>query len=239
MNPRLIAVGVGPGDPELITLKGARLIGEADVVVCPIGDRSDSSVAATIVDGLIDPARQQVIRQVYPMRKDPAEMEASWQASAAEVAALVQSGKTVAFVTIGDPFLYSTFLYLYRILGESYPDVAVQVVPGISSINAAAAAADCPLGLASDRIAILPATFEEEGLRQTLADFDTVILMKVHRVFGKVRSLLAELGLVKGAVYVRRVGLEGEAVFNDIDAVAEEDLDYLSLVIISKARAEL
>ncbi len=237
MNPRLIAVGVGPGDPELITLKGARLIGEADVVVCPIGDRSDTSVAATIVDGLIDPARQQIIRQVYPMRKDPAEMEASWQASAAEVAGLVRSGRTVAFVTIGDPFLYSTFLYLYRILGQSYPDVEVQVVPGISSINAAAAAADRPLGLASDRIAVLPATFEEEGLRRTLTDFDTIILMKVHRVFGKVRKLLAELGLSKGAVYVRRVGLEGEAVFHDIDAVGDEDLDYLSLLIVSKERA--
>ena len=231
-NPRLIAVGVGPGDPELLTIKGARLLREADVVVTPVGDRSDSSVAQSIIAGLVDPDRQQLLTHVYPMKKNPAEMEDAWQASAAEVAALVRAGKTVVFVTLGDPFLYSTFLYLYRILREQYPDVAVEVVPGISSINAAAAAADLPLGLASDRIAILPATFEEDKLRRTLLDFDTVVLMKVHRVFDRVRALLKEIGGDRRAVYVKRVGLAGEAVFQDLDAVKAEDLDYLSLVIV-------
>lgn len=231
-NPRLIAVGVGPGDPELLTLKGARLLREADVVVTPVGDRSDSSVAQSIIAELVDPDRQQLLTHVYPMKKNPAEMEDAWQASAAEVAALVREGKTVVFVTLGDPFLYSTFLYLYRILLDRYPDVAVEVVPGISSINAAAAAADLPLGLAADRIAILPATFEEDKLRQTLLDFDTVVLMKVHRVFDRVRSLLNDLGVERRAVYVKRVGLAGEAVFQDLDAVQAEDLDYLSLVIV-------
>jgi precorrin-2/cobalt-factor-2 C20-methyltransferase len=230
----LIAVGVGPGDPELLTLKGARLLGEADVVVTPVGDRSDSSIAQSIVAGLVDPGRQQLLTQVYPMKKNPAEMADAWQASAAEVAALVREGKTVAFVTLGDPFLYSTFLYLYRILREQYPDVAVEVVPGISSINAAAAAADLPLGLAADRIAILPATFEDDKLRQTLLDFDTVVLMKVYRVFDRVRALLKELGGDRRAVYVKRVGLAGEAVFQDLDEVCEEDLDYLSLVLVGR-----
>lgn len=233
-HPRLIAVGVGPGDPELLTLKGARLLGEADVVVTPVGDRSDASIARSIVEGVVDPDRQQLLTRVFPMRRDPAEMEASWEASATEVAQLVRGGKTVAFVTIGDPFLYSTFLYLYRILQERYPDVAVEVVPGISSINAAAAAAGVPLGLAADRIAILPATFEDDRLRRTLEEFDTVVLMKVARVFGRVRELLEELGLKEKAVYLKRVGLPGEAVVRDLDSVAEDDLDYLSLVMVKK-----
>jgi precorrin-2/cobalt-factor-2 C20-methyltransferase len=108
------------------------------------------------------------------------------------------------------------------------------VVPGISSINAAAAAADLPLGLASDRIAILPATFEEDKLRQTLLDFDTVVLMKVHRVFDRVRSLIKEIGGERRAVYVKRIGLAGEAVFQNLDEVRAEDLDYLSLVIVGR-----
>ncbi|MHB1399769.1 MAG: precorrin-2 C(20)-methyltransferase [Trichloromonadaceae bacterium] len=231
-QPRLIAVGVGPGDPELLTLKGARLIREADVVVTPIGDRSETSIAHGIIRDLVDPRRQQLLTQVYPMKKDPAEMEASWQASAAEVAQLVRAGKTVVFITIGDPLLYSTFLYLYRILRSDYPDVAIELVPGISSIFAAAAAAGVPLGLAADRIAVLPATFEAEKLRQTLLDFDTVVLMKVSRVFDRVRTLVRELGC--RATYVKRVGLASEAVFHDLEAVGEEDLDYLSLVIVRK-----
>ncbi len=232
MNPHLIAVGVGPGDPELITLKGARLIRGAEVVITPVGDRSETSVAQSIIAGLVDTERQQLLTQVYPMKKDPAEMEASWRASAAETATLVRGGKVVAFVTIGDPLLYSTFLYLYRILREDYPDVPVEIVPGISSINAAAAVADLPLGLAADRIAILPATFEDDKLRRTLTEFDTVVLMKVHRVFDRIRELVADLGL--RGVYVKRVGLAGEAVFRDLDKVGKEDLDYLSLVIVKK-----
>lgn len=235
MQARLIAVGVGPGDPELLTLKGARLIRSADVVVTPIGDRSDSSIAHGIIRDLIDPSRQQLLTQIYPMRKDPAEMEASWRSSAAEVAQLVRGGKTVVFITIGDPLLYSTFLYLHRILQADYPDVAIELVPGISSIFAAAAAAGVPLGLAADRIAVLPATFEEGQLRRTLQEFDTVVLMKVARVFERVRTLVRELGA--RAVYVRRVGLEGETVVHDLEGVREEELDYLSLVIVRKTKA--
>lgn len=233
MTARLIGVGVGPGDPELLTLKGARLIREADVVVTPIGDRSETSIAHGIIQDLVDPERQQLLTQVYPMKKDPAEMEASWQASAREVAALVRAGKSVVFITIGDPLLYSTFLYLYRILRSDYPDVDIELVPGISSIFAAAAAAGVPLGLAADRIAVLPATFEEEKLRQTLIEFDTVVLMKVSRVFDRVRTLVRELGCQ--ATYVKRVGLANEAVFHDLYAVGEEDLDYLSLIIVRKS----
>lgn len=234
-QPRLIAVGVGPGDPELLTLKGARLIREAEVVVTPIGDRSESSIAHGIIQELVDPKRQQLLTQVYPMKKDPAEMQASWQASAADVAQLVRAGKSVVFITIGDPLLYSTFLYLYRILRADYPDIAIELVPGISSIFAAAAAAGVPLGLAADRIAVLPATFEEEKLRQTLIDFDTVVLMKVHRVFDRVYALLMELGLERQGVWVRRVGSRDEEVVTDLASLVGQKLDYLSLLIVRKS----
>jgi len=234
MSARLIAVGVGPGDPELLTLKGARLIGEADVVVTPVGDRSDASIAHSIVEGMIDPSRQQLISQVYPMKRDQEGLDAHWEKSAAEVAALVRSGKTVAFITLGDPFLYSTFLYLHRQLRENFPDVAVEVVSGVSSINAAAALAGVPLGLSSERLAVLPATYEEDELTRTLEAFDTVVLMKVHRVFHRIRDLLDRLGLKDKAVYVKRVGLSGQAVFPDLDSVSPGDLDYLSLMIVKK-----
>lgn len=238
MSARLIAVGIGPGDPELITLKGARLLREAEVVVCPVGDRSDGSIARSIVDPFVDPQRQQLVTQVFPMRRDQVGLEVYWQQAAAQVAGFVAEGKSVVFVTLGDPFLYSTFLYLWQELRQGYPEVPVEIVSGVSSINAAAALAGLPLGRSDERLAVLPATYEEERLAETLEHFDTVVLMKVHRVFARLRELLTDLGLKERAVYVKRVGLPGEAVFRDLDQVRAEDLDYLSLVIVRKGAGE-
>lgn len=234
MNPRVIAVGVGPGDPELLTLKGARLIGEADVVVTPVSDPSKSSIAHSIIEGLIDPQRQQLVTQVFPMKKDQEGLDALWVESAHEVARFVAQGKTVVFVTIGDPFLYSTFLYLYHRLQRLYPEIPVEIVSGVSSINTAAALAGLPLGLSEERLAVLPATYEEDKLAKTLEEFDTIVLMKVHGVFDRIRTLLEAAGLKEKAVYVRRVGLPGEAVFHDLDQVSADDLNYLSMIIVKK-----
>ncbi|KIH76337.1 precorrin-2 C20-methyltransferase /cobalt-factor II C20-methyltransferase [Geoalkalibacter ferrihydriticus] len=230
----LAIVGVGPGDPELVTLKAARLIQEADVVIAPLGDRSDASIAEGIIAGLVDAPRQQVIRQVYPMSKNPADMQEFWRDAARQAAHLVRSGKKVVFITLGDPLLYSTALYLARQLRDEAPEIGVEFVSGVSSINAAAARAGLPLALADERLAVLPATFEGDKLRRALEDFDTVVLMKVHRVFERVRALLTEMGLLESAVYLRRIGLADERIFTDLRQVTEEDLNYLSLIIVRK-----
>jgi precorrin-2/cobalt-factor-2 C20-methyltransferase len=168
------------------------------------------------------------------MQKDQGGLDPFWREAAAQVAQRIASGLDVAFVTIGDPFLYSTFLYLYRIFREEYPEIEVEVVPGITSIGAAAAAAGVPLALTSDRIAILPATYEEEKLVKTLIDFDTIVLMKVHRVFDRVYALLQSLGLEEKAVFVRRVGSADEEVVRDLVSLVGRELDYLSLLIVKK-----
>ena len=142
--------------------------------------------------------------------------------------AQIDAGLDVAFITIGDPLLYSTFLYLYRIFRERHPDIPIEIVPGISSINAAAAAAGIPLGMAGERIAILPATYDDEELRRTLQDFDTVVLMKVSRVFDRVYALLSELGLEKSGAFIRRVGSSEEEVVFDLASLVGQKLDYLS-----------
>ncbi|MBI5656055.1 MAG: precorrin-2 C(20)-methyltransferase, partial [Geobacter sp.] len=157
-----------------------------------------------------------------------------WERAAAQVADHVRAGRDVAFITIGDPFLYSTFLYLYRIFRTSYPDIEVEVVPGISSINAAAAAAGLPLGMGGERIAILPAVYADDELRKALQDFDTVVMMKVHRVFDRVYGLLRELGLERNAVFVRRVGSRQQEVVVDLSSLLGKELDYLSMLIVAK-----
>lgn len=231
---RIYAIGVGPGDPELLTRKAERILREVPVICAPTANPADSSYALSIIESLLDPSRQEVIVQVFPMRKDQEGLAEFWETAADEVAERVRGGSDVAFITIGDPFLYSTFLYLYRIFREGYPDIPIEVVPGISSINAAAVAAGVPLGMASDRIAILPATFEEENLRRTLEEFDTVVLMKVSRVFDGVYALLRELGLEKNGVFVSRVGSPEEEVVFDLETLVGRKLDYLSLLIVKK-----
>lgn len=231
---RIYAVGVGPGDPELLTRKAERILRQVPVICAPTANPGDSSYALSIVESFIDPARQEIMVRVFPMKKDQDDLDPFWAEAAADVVARVKNGQDVAFITIGDPFLYSTFLYLYRIIRENYPEIPVEIVPGISSISAASAAAGLPLGIAADRIAILPATFEETKLRQTLLDFDTIVLMKVSRVFDRVFALLLELELADKAAFVRRVGSVEEEVVFDLATLVGQKLDYLSLLIVRK-----
>jgi len=233
----IYAVGVGPGDPELITRKAERILRSVDVICAPTGQAEAASFALSIVEPYLDRSRQHIIEQVFPMKKEETDLLPFWREAAATVAAHARAGRSVAFITIGDPFLYSTFLYIYRILKEDYPELPVEIVPGISSVFAAAAAAGIPLGMASDRIAILPATYETEKLRQVLLEFDTVVLMKVHRRFDIIFALLSELGLQDNAVYVRRVGSDQEEIVSKLSTLAGRPLDYMSLVIVQKKMA--
>jgi precorrin-2/cobalt-factor-2 C20-methyltransferase len=231
---KIYAIGVGPGDPELLTRKAERILRSVPVICAPTAGPIDSSYALSIIEPLLDRKCQEVIIQVFPMRKDQDGLDEYWETAAAEVAERVQGGCDVAFITIGDPFIYSTFLYLYRILREKYPDIQVEVVPGVSSINAAAIAAGIPLGLASERIAIIPAAFEEKELRNILNLFETVVLMKVSRVFDGIYALLKELGLEKKCAFISRVGTPEEEVVFDLERLLGQKLDYLSLLIVKK-----
>ena len=230
------AVGVGPGDPELLTRKAERIIREADVICAPTGAAEAGSYALSIVEQFIDRSRQEVLVQVFPMVKDQQGLDPFWEEAADQVAQRIAAGKDVVFITIGDPFLYSTYLYIHRILLVKYPGIAIEIVPGISSILASSAASGVPLGLGGERIAILPATYENEELKRTLEEFDTVVLMKVNRVFDRVYAVLKELGRDKGGVFVRRVGSGDEELHYDLEALVGKKLDYLSMLIVRKNR---
>jgi precorrin-2/cobalt-factor-2 C20-methyltransferase len=231
---KIYAIGVGPGDPELLTRKAERILRSVPVICAPTAGPGDSSYALSIIEPLLDLKRQEVIIQVFPMRKDQAGLDEFWQTAAAGVVERVRRGSDVAFITIGDPFIYSTFLYIYRIFRGKYPEIPVEVVPGVSSINAAAIAAGIPLGQASERIAIIPAAFEEKDLLKVLSDFDTVVLMKVSRVFDGIYVILKELGLEKKCAFVSRVGTAEQEVVFDLESLLGRKLDYLSMLIVKK-----
>jgi precorrin-2/cobalt-factor-2 C20-methyltransferase len=231
---RIYAVGVGPGDPELLTRKAERIIRSAKVICAPTGNADAASYALSIVEELLDRSCQEIFTQVFPMMKKGPELEAAWEEAASQVMARIDRGEDLVFITIGDPLLYSTFLYIHRIIRKLRPDIPIEIIPGISSINAAAAAAVLPLGMAGDRIAILPATYEDYELRKTLKEFDTIVLMKVSRVFDRIYAILMELGLLDKGVFVRRVGSGQEEVVFDLTSLLGRELDYLSMLIIRK-----
>jgi precorrin-2/cobalt-factor-2 C20-methyltransferase len=231
---KIYAIGVGPGDPELLTGKAERILRSVPVICAPTAGPVDSSYALSVIEPLLDRNRQEVIIQVFPMRKNQSGLDEYWETAAAEVAERVRRGNDVAFITIGDPFIYSTFLYIYRIFREKYPEIPVEIIPGVSSINAAAIAAGIPLGQASERIAIIPAAFEEKELRNILSNFDTVVLMKVSRVFDGVYALLKELGLERKAAFISRVGTADQEVVFDLERLLSRKLDYMSLLIVKK-----
>lgn len=235
----IYAVGVGPGDPELLTRKAERIISQSPVICAPTGAADAASYALSIVEHLLDRSRQEILTRVFPMMKKGPELEAAWEEVATEVIERIDGGQDVAFITIGDPCLYSTFLYIYRIIRAKRADIPVEIIPGISSINAAAAAAGIPLGIAGERIAILPATYENEELKKTLAEFDTIVLMKVNRVFDRIYPLLCELGVEKSSVFIRRVGSSQQEVVFDISTLLGRELDYLSMLIVRKSSTQV
>jgi len=232
----LYGIGVGPGDPELITLKGARLLREADLVLTPVGARSESSLAESIVAPLLDASRQQVTEVVCPMQSNEQDRDGRWRTLAQQVAEQARAGKRVAFVTLGDPMFYSTFLYLLRELRSLAPEVPVEIVPGVSAVLAAAGLAELPLGLTDETFRVVPATAADADLEAALAAPGTVVLLKVYRAFDRLRALLQRLGLEQQAVYVKRIGLSGQQVIRDLGQVTAEDLDYMSLLLVRREK---
>lgn len=229
------AVGVGPGDPELLTRKAERVLRQADVVLAPVSNPGEASVALETVRGFLDEERQEIIIHQFPMTSDRSRLLPAWQEAAALIAGKVLAGRDVAFVTIGDPLLYSTFIYLLRIFRESYPQVAIEIIPGISSINTSAAVACVPLAEADERIAIIPATAGMEKVIAALATYDTVVLLKVKPLFGEILGTLRQMGREGSTLFVERVGSPRQKVLTDFAEIAGHTPDYLSLMIVRRA----
>ena len=238
MAGRLFVVGIGPGDPELMTLKAVRILKQVPCIFVPKGREEGTSLALSIVQKTLSLGNKEIVDAYFPMKKtmgtaDTGELDIKWNETVDAVVGRLNRGMDAAFITIGDPAIYSTFFYLYDRLLELKPALHIEIVPGISSVNAAAARAGLYLGLGNDRIAILPANYLD-SLQETLEKFDTVVLMKVSKVFDTVRDTLVEMGLAAGATYVARAGMEDERIRKDIRTVKEKDMNYFSLVIVRR-----
>jgi len=126
----LICVGCGPGDPELLTVKAVKAIQNAEVIMCPTSKEGKPSIALSVISSLIDESKKQIINLVFPMTKDKNKLVNAWENNAKILAETVISGKKVVYLTVGDPYLYSTWIYLYRELKTKHPDIKIKVIPG-------------------------------------------------------------------------------------------------------------
>lgn len=230
----LYGVGVGPGDPELLTLKAARVIAESSVVAVPVGQVGGESYALTIAAAHLR-QEQTVLRLHFPMVKDLAIRNEKRQAAAQEILAELEAGRDVVFLTEGDPFFHSTFVYVLEHLPDCVP---VETIPGVSSIMAAAVETKRPLVMADERLAVIPAAFGAiDDLRDLFANFETVILMKVFKVLDEVLDLLDELDLTEKAVLVERASHPEARVFRDVASLRKNRPHYLSLMIVHTERS--
>ncbi len=229
----LYGIGVGPGDPELITVKGARILGQCRRVFVPKARTASESVALSIAGRYLK-KDSQVQELVFPMTPDRMELSQRWEESAREITAVLETGEDACFLTLGDPLLYSTYIYLLRALRARLPGVEVVTVPGVPAFAAAAALTDFPIGEAKQPVTIVPVADDLEAVRQSLNTGGTVVLMKIGKRLGEIVKLLDEAGVIDRSVFVAHAGMGEERVESDLRKLRQEgpEAGYLSIILV-------
>ncbi|OIJ66181.1 precorrin-2 C(20)-methyltransferase [Streptomyces mangrovisoli] len=235
MSSRLVGVGVGPGDPELVTVKGVNALRAADVVVVPVMDSGERGRAEATVLHYVSADR--VVRVVFALneRTDRARREAAWDAAGERVAELLRTHGSVAFATIGDPNVYSTFTYLAQTVAALVPGTVVETVPGITAMQDLAARSGAVLTEGTEPLVLVPVTAGAAVLKDALDGPGTVVAYKFGRHAAEVAEALRASGRLQDAVWGSALGLEDE----DIRSAAELDgapLPYLSTLIAPARR---
>jgi len=229
---KFYGVGVGPGDPELITFKAVRVLKESDVICAPVSGAPGEKIALSVVAHLIE--GKEVAELSFPMTKDICVLEQSWQRAAGRIVDMLRSGRVVAFVTLGDPALYSTYSYVVKKIAGAGP-WDVETVPGVPSFCACAAAAGVPLAEGDEKLAVVPAPVGAAELSGLLRDFENLVLLKVNRTYREIAGVLEKHGLLEKSFLASRLGLKGEFVCRldefFLDSAGQPP-DYLSLIVV-------
>ncbi len=232
---KLYGIGIGPGDPKLLTIRAEEILDKVDTIFVPKANDNEVSCARSIIEASAG-GKKRYVELTFPMTKNKKILGSYWQKAASIIALEIRKNKDAAFVTIGDPFIYSTYIYLLKTLRRDFPDIEVKTIPGISSFNAAAACAQFPLVEGSERLAILPVKINLEGLKEALGEFDTVVLMKVGSKLKNVIRLLKEMDLVKNSLLVSRAGHPEETIIRDLSSLEDKKLGYLSVIIVRRKK---
>lgn len=233
MSGTLYGLGVGPGDPELLTVKAYRILKESPVIAFPKSRKGSKSYAHKIVDVYINSNEKEMLGLVFPMTKDQEVLDREWGNTVELVSSKLMEGKDVAFVTEGDPFFYSTFIHMMKLMKSRFPDIPIKTIPGISSINGAASRLGLPLADGDDKIAIVPATADMEEMKKVLLENDCVVFLKVAKVMGPMLEILADLQLTNHTSVITKATSDEEIIW-DLNELKNIDLEYLTLMVVRK-----
>ncbi len=232
---KLYGIGVGPGDPELLTLKAHRILHEADVIFCPEKEAGAGSFAFDIIESLVREARAKIVNLVYPMHYHGARLREMWEQNAAAIAGWLEGERTGAFITLGDPAIYSTFMYTLPYIERQ--GVEVEVVPGVPSFCAVADTMKIPLAAWNEDLVVTPVRSNScEDLGKILREHDNVVLMKPSANQKELLKAIRENRLEDKFVLVTKSGTGEERMITDFGELERYDIPYLSTIIIKNPR---
>jgi len=232
MAGKLYGVGIGPGDPELITIKAKNILEKVDCIAIPKTSSDKSSTALSIAGGIIGEEKD-IFELLFPMSYNEKLLEDSWSSAIGQIRNKLDEGKDVAFITLGDPTVYSTYMYIHKVFkNEGYE---TEIIPGITSFCASAAKAGISLGENRETIAVIPSAYECNNMDEILDNFDSIVLMKVARSLPELKKKLKDKGLLSNAVLVSKCGFDDEVVEYDLDKINSDSLSYFTTMIIKKS----
>ena len=236
MSGIFYGIGVGPGDPELLTLKAINIIKEVDVIIAPKTEKKEDSVALSIARPYLK-SDVNIVKQVFPMVVDFEKSPESWEANKQEILTYLEQGKKVAFLTLGDPMFYSTYMYVYRLIENTGYDI--ETIPGVPAFCAIGSHLGYPIVEKEEVLAIVPATAPKEKIDAVLAVADDAVIMKVYKNFDEVQETLKKHDMADDAVMISRVGLPDEEVFRGLDNMpSDTKLNYLSTILAKRKDRE-
>lgn len=228
MSGRLYGLGIGPGDPELLTLKALRLLRACPVLAYPAPETGDSLARGIVAPHLPGGQTEYAIRMPLTVERFPA--QAVYDRAAEDLAAHLQAGRDVAVLCEGDPFFYGSFMYLFGRLAERFP---VEVVPGVSSLTACAAALNHPLAARNDVLTIIPAPLDDAAIAAKLEQTDAAAILKLGRHGPRIVALLQKLGLSAQAQYVERATMANQRIL-PLEQLDPQSIPYFAMILVHK-----
>jgi precorrin-2/cobalt-factor-2 C20-methyltransferase len=228
-------VGIGPGNPELLTHEARRVLGQVPVIFVPKAKITDEGLALQVLlTSVVAQTGAELRDLIFPMSKDPAVLRPAWATAREAILAVLRAGKDCAFITLGDTAIYSTYMNMVAELRRAEAELRIVTCAGVASYSAAAARLNLSLVEKAEKMAILPCLSDVAAMRPDLERFDCVVLMKVGRRFAELRELLRSMDLLKYSHLALKLGTEDELLSSDLDRVDPEKVTYMSLVIVRK-----
>lgn len=243
MKGKVIGIGVGPGDPDLITVKAAKTLASVDVVCVPKARTDMTSTALTMIQPILQERKQppEILDLVFPMTREGPALKRAWIANAKRVADRAKKGMSVAFITLGDPMFYSTFIYLCQNITNMFPEIPLEVIPGVSSLTACAASCLLPLSEQDEAVVIIPYTFDSKHVGEIAKHANNLVFMKGTPELKDMLEVLEKSGFTEDSTValVQRCTMPAENVLigrlGDVKNWKVNE-DYFSMTIIKKTR---